>query len=798
MGGVILSFGLSVAASAQAIAGTVFLPDRTTILSGVIVVATDDQGATSRGLSSETGHFAVRLPHTGRYSLRLLRIGFRPTIGPTIDVGSGVTQNLVLVAQAEPISLSAITVRSGEVCRVRPDSGLLVAQVWEEARKAMTASQLAQEEARPFAAAWIEYDRLLDSSGRRIRRQSVRGTTQPTTHAFKSLPASVFAAKGYVFEDSGSTKFFAPDPEVLLSDQFAATHCFRLVRTTETSTPRLGVAFEPTRERGSMRDIEGTVWVDQGTTELRSLEFRYTNLPEAAEAAAAGGRVAFRRTPGGQWFVYEWELRFPILAKAGAGRAAGTRQLSYSATKLEVTGIQVNGGELTELRRGDSTFYSSTRPSLMIQLVRQDSLVSLAGADVSIDGTSIATTTDSAGLVRIGGLLRGDYLARIQLPVLELLDQPPLEHDVRIATGTAIDSLILPTSAEILARVCPKDAVRKGEGMLYGVVKDDRGYPAAAATVTATWRRIAGTERSAAAPSITEQSSTTSADNRGRWHLCGTPRGVDLVVRTSAGSGSATQRARIPQQLALQPVALLTQRAVVSRTDADARATVEFFVTNPSGAALPGVSLNLRDDQGTAHQLTTGTDGRAIVSGLRAGQVSVESKRIGFKAGTISLAIAEGTNTVPIILSEVSTPQLDTMRVVAIRDLAGRHSAFEARRARQDATATFTRADIENRNPVDAWQMLTNVPSVKVIQTGSKVTIESARGFVFERGKLVPCYFAVMVDGILLNANGTDVNLNQLPRPDEIYGIEVFAGAARIPPEYAVNGRCGLVAIWTR
>jgi hypothetical protein len=89
----------------------------------------------------------------------------------------------------------------------------------------------------------------------------------------------------------------------------------------------------------------------------------------------------------------------------------------------------------------------------------------------------------------------------------------------------------------------------------------------------------------------------------------------------------------------------------------------------------------------------------------------------------------------------------------------------------------------------------------------------------------MPCFMTVMVDGVLLagdpppsvprpsaNANssgdpilsqppGGTFDLTNLPPPDQIHGIEVFAGAASIPPQYngAANSKmCGLIAIWTR
>ena len=66
-----------------------------------------------------------------------------------------------------------------------------------------------------------------------------------------------------------------------------------------------------------------------------------------------------------------------------------------------------------------------------------------------------------------------------------------------------------------------------------------------------------------------------------------------------------------------------------------------------------------------------------------------------------------------------------------------------------------------------------------------------------------PCYLLVMVDGLVKNGvpGRPAFDLNQLPRPDEIHGVEVFAGAAMIPLQYSGMGDgkwCGMIAVWTR
>jgi hypothetical protein len=65
------------------------------------------------------------------------------------------------------------------------------------------------------------------------------------------------------------------------------------------------------------------------------------------------------------------------------------------------------------------------------------------------------------------------------------------------------------------------------------------------------------------------------------------------------------------------------------------------------------------------------------------------------------------------------------------------------------------------------------------------------------------CYMQVMVDGMLMRPlpGDTGLDLRMLPKPNEIHGMEVFAGPASIPVQYGGTGSnkwCGLIAIWTK
>ena len=60
--------------------------------------------------------------------------------------------------------------------------------------------------------------------------------------------------------------------------------------------------------------------------------------------------------------------------------------------------------------------------------------------------------------------------------------------------------------------------------------------------------------------------------------------------------------------------------------------------------------------------------------------------------------------------------------------MKGRLDDFETRRVNGAASASITRADIERRHPVDAWQLLVDVPSVRVTPFAQGVYVTSGRG----------------------------------------------------------------------
>jgi hypothetical protein len=371
---------------AQTVRGIVTLPDSSRA-AGVIVLANDAQGATvARALTGEAGSYELRLPAAGKFGLRVVRIGFRPTVVPAFDVAAGEVKSLAITLRGDPIVLAAVTVQGKSVCRVQQDSGQAVARLWEEARKAITATQLSPAGARQTVE-WMQYDRTTDLTATHTFSDVRSNSSASAMAAFVSLPPDSLAKVGYMSDDESGTVYRAPDAAALLSAPFAALHCFRAEPPPKDNGDWVGISFRPSKDRGAIVDIAGTLWLDRASSELRELDFRYTNLPADFTHTDAGGTVQFLRLSTGAWLVGSWQLRMP----------RGTHELvpTYSGSlrgrdeyRTVVTGLQFTGGAIMAVKRGNEVLFSSgaSTHDYSPDLLAADAKLALSCPDDSSNG----------------------------------------------------------------------------------------------------------------------------------------------------------------------------------------------------------------------------------------------------------------------------------------------------------------------------------------------------------------------------------------------------------------------------
>ncbi|MGH7481616.1 MAG: carboxypeptidase regulatory-like domain-containing protein [Longimicrobiales bacterium] len=535
-----------VAASAQTIVGVVVEAETERPIVGAFVSLLDAGGQARRGaLTDAVGRFTFRLDSPGRYGLRVEQIGRRTTTVAPFLVGDGETVSHTVRAAPEAISLEAIEVSGEQRCRLRPDVGEATARLWEEARKALEIARWVDDNA-ALEYRLLQFRREVDAeSGRVLDEQSTVRTGFSDGSPFVSTAPDSLARFGYIWRvEGGDMLFHAPDAHVLLSDGFVDRHCFR-VRLEGAPEPGLiGLAFEPV-ERRDVTDVEGVLWLERATAELRFLEYRYDRLPYNLQTDRVGGTLVFERLPGGPFVVRRWEIRMPTVA-ARRVSFADSRQLRYVLEAL-----MIEGGEILAARTPAGGLVLTAELATLAGTVH-DSVAGapLAGATIRLEGTRYFARTHDTGAFIIAGAPAGSYAVVATSPRLDSLGIAELRGVAELRGGEITTlALATPSRPTLLARPCVVEgedagrtitgrpgygAIQDGGGVLVGFVRS-AGTALPGALVEVSWTvQDLGRAGQAVAVESASRVVETSADGSGRWRACGLPPDIELEVRAEA------------------------------------------------------------------------------------------------------------------------------------------------------------------------------------------------------------------------------------------------------------------------
>jgi hypothetical protein len=390
-------------ASAQSLTGTVLRADGTTA-SGVIVLMLSERrdSVFARTTTGSDGRFLLRVARDRRVLLQLLRIGQRPQLEGPHAVSAATTTTVRIALADAPLQLAAVTVRDNAQCVVRPDSATTVAQLYEEARKALLSSSITTD-ARNMTARFVTFTRHEDLRGRQVTPIQRVSETRETSRPFSSVSADSLARIGYVYTVDDGTVYRAPDAEVLLSERFLNTHCLQLVNGTQDRADYVGVGFRPVGATKDRVEIRGTMWLDRSRTMLESVEFSYEPLAPDLSRARVGGMVEFARTPTNIWFVKRWELRMP---RHSTRRVSAVAQslIPGETTQRLLDGLDVTGGEVHTLSVGTQTLYSAD-PSVVVAI--EEPVIPVADPAAAAPITTLMTPALCTGMADTTGSIVG-------------------------------------------------------------------------------------------------------------------------------------------------------------------------------------------------------------------------------------------------------------------------------------------------------------------------------------------------------------------------------------------------------
>ena len=581
-------------------------------VAGAIVRLLDDRGTVAQGLTNELGLLVLRARGAGSYRIKIDRIGWAGIVTQPLNLAAGEILRREIRMPASRLSLPPLITEARTRCDRGSQGGALAALLWEEIRKALTANVLTQQ-AGVTTTHQRQFLREVSLKGEALRMwyvSSAIGRGPP----FRASPASVLARQGFVRADGDSLVFAAPDAATILSDAFVASHCFRAVPGANSL---VGLAFEPVRGR-QVPDVSGTLWVSRETSELRSLEFRYTSLQGPLRDAGLGGRVAFQRLSNGLWIVNDWHIRMPRI------EARDSQQV-----RRMLAGYLDGGGRAEPIT---DTLGHLTRAIVHGRVFDSTVGSGLVGAFVGIAGVADSIQVDREGRFLLAVDASGDRLLTVHHPKLELLGAAT-SYPVLLSIGDSLPITVAIRSVEtLLRRSCRNQPGLVG---LAGFVRDGEGRPAAKRELLIMLQP-------------TKRPTAFRSDERGLFAVCNLP--ARRVARVAMLEDGATA---VEWQVALEGKSRWVELREAGGADSTVLPVPELgvlpkaaillgVVRDSSGRPLPSVEVLLEDTR-----IVTSSDsaGGFVLDDLVAGSFVAVFRLAGYRLVRRPIVLVAGDTT---------------------------------------------------------------------------------------------------------------------------------------------------------
>ena len=316
-------------AAAQEVAGRAVDSLDARPLPGALVVLRDSAGTVrARAFTSASGEYRLRAPRAGTFMLTVEYVGYASPPPRSVQLAANARTRESFELKPAALSLAALEVNAGTrgCSRIEEESGTQA--LWEEARKALGAALLAEQDA--MIRFTMQRYRLETASDGTILSESLY--MLPNVHGsttFKVADPAELHRDGWFRRTPQGNVHYGPDARTLLSPEFLESHCFSARRGADGT--RAGLTFRP-HPRSKVTDISGTIWLDARSAALERVEFTYANLPQPYEEYPATGTIEFRRLDNGAWIISAWRIAMPLLR---ADMAVGTNTVGRYGTLEE-------------------------------------------------------------------------------------------------------------------------------------------------------------------------------------------------------------------------------------------------------------------------------------------------------------------------------------------------------------------------------------------------------------------------------------------------------------------------------
>jgi hypothetical protein len=414
-------------------------------------------------------------------------------------------------------------------------------------------------------------------------------------------------------------------------------------------------------------------------------------------------------------------------------------------------------------------------------------------------GIAYTIVADSLGRFHSDSIRPGLYIAGFYHEAVDALGlEPPLTAVTIKAGSDNTVALVIPGPARVLKAMCGP-ATGDSTGAVAGVVRDaDSGLPVAGAKVVMTWLEIVIDKRGLM---LEKRRMPALTNENGGYYACGLA-GADTILASAEISGRRSGVVNLP----------IRAYGVVRRdfTLGDSTSAIAFLPDSNASEEVRRETTLLRGSSmlsgtvygpgkpeekpmrgakvtvaGTGLETTTGSDGRFTLNGLPAGTFSVEARSLGFEPRH---AVVDLSPRKPASADLTFTERVQELSRVVVKGKAS-HNVRDIdeflQRSRSGMGHFITASDDALKNALTLTDALRGTPGVNIVPSGDFGHV------ILLRGRCIPVLY---IDGVQMFDG---YNSADSISPEQIAGIEVYAGLGEAPVQYQTNG-CGVVLLWTK
>lgn len=614
----------------------------------------DGESVESR-LTDQSGRYQIPAPEVGTWNVRVEHIAYEAVERTVSLIGDGPVRADFTLTSAV-LALEALLVEAeGDGCAVDPRSSETIRSLWSRAQQVLRIVSWADEERR-LSFELARYTRDLDSEASAIEEESLTTQFGWGSQPFQSQTTSASLRDGFVSGRPGERTFTAPDAHVLLSDEFLDLYCLTPGGSSEDGR-LVGIRFQP-RDRRSSGGIDGMVWFDANGLGPSHLSYAYTGVDYGAVSASATGRIELEALESGLWYVKSWTIRMPRIGRMQR------RDGLYDV----LIGFREDGGTVTRLAEGRDVRTASTGAGIVTGTVLDGRTGRpLSGATVFLAGTSFAGESWEDGAFSIRGVAAGEYRVAADHPLFSVAGVYPEPVAVTVsANEAAAVELRTPTWDEIIDKRCDRTSAETvRDGAVLGRLVE--GGVAASGAVVASWlRELSDGDEG-------EQIYTAELDQRGRFTVCGLPRGVQVTLAYTAppirGAGVEPRYlGEVPSDPRQAGLRTWDLSESVMAVDAEAvevqRAGLVLGAIRDaaSGETIPGVEV---DVLGLDISDTTDREGRFRLGTFAEGRYDLRIRHLAYGEHRHEVLVEEGKGVYLAISLEATPLSVDGVTVVA-------------------------------------------------------------------------------------------------------------------------------------